>query len=53
MTIVIVTVILIMFFYTLGFSITLWNEKNKIGSITVFILAVAIMVIPFSTFLKF
>lgn len=38
--------------YTLGFSITLWKERSKVGAITVFFLGLAIVVLPFFSILK-
>ncbi|MGM8216664.1 hypothetical protein ACLIA0_14050 [Bacillaceae bacterium W0354] len=40
-------IIIIMFIYTIGFSITLWKEKSKQGAIAVFIIAVLIVIAPF------
>ncbi|MFP3917238.1 hypothetical protein U5N28_05440 [Lysinibacillus telephonicus] len=40
---------MIMLIYSVGFSITLWKEKNKVGSIAVFILALLIAIIPLFT----
>lgn len=41
------TFILIIVVYTLGFSITLWKEKNKVGSIAVFSLTMSVIILPF------
>jgi len=35
--------------YTFGFSITLWKEKNKSGSLAVCALAASIAILPFFT----
>lgn len=35
------------FLYTMGFSINLWKSKNKVGSIGVFLLAIAVVIAPF------
>ncbi|WP_157037555.1 hypothetical protein [Ornithinibacillus californiensis] len=45
-------VMLIMFFYTIGFSITLWKGNSKKGSIAVLFLALAIVITPFIAVLK-
>ncbi|MDR4889031.1 hypothetical protein RGU12_16085 [Fredinandcohnia sp. QZ13] len=42
----------ILFAYTTGFSISLWKDKNKPGSIVVFGLALVVAVAPFFTILK-
>jgi len=44
--------ILIMFFYTAGYSMTLWRERNKVGAISTFILAIAIVITPFFSVFK-
>lgn len=41
-----------MFFYSVGFSVTLWKDKNKLGSIVVFILALLIVITPFFSVLR-
>ena len=38
--------------YTIGYSIVLWKDKNKIGSMAVFSLACMIAVLPFFTLFK-
>ncbi|WP_180271193.1 hypothetical protein [Fredinandcohnia onubensis] len=38
--------------YTVGFSITLWKDKNKPGSIVVFGFALIIAIAPFYTIIK-
>ncbi|MEH7379865.1 hypothetical protein V7138_05225 [Bacillus sp. JJ1533] len=38
--------------YTVGFSVSLWKDKNKPGSIVVFGLALVVAVSPFFTILK-
>ncbi|CAM5200236.1 putative protein OS=Ureibacillus acetophenoni OX=614649 GN=SAMN05877842_1277 PE=4 SV=1 [Ureibacillus acetophenoni] len=35
------------FLYTIAFSIELWRQKNKTGSIAVGFLAISIIVVPF------
>ncbi|WP_156290515.1 hypothetical protein [Oceanobacillus salinisoli] len=40
-------VVIFVFFYTAGFAVTLWREKNKLGSAAVFLLAVSIVITPF------
>ncbi|MEN2766640.1 hypothetical protein [Ornithinibacillus xuwenensis] len=52
MKLLIWAVMLIMFTYTIGFSITLWKEKSRAGSIIVLIIALAIAVSPFFTVLR-
>jgi hypothetical protein len=47
----IILIIIIMFFYTAGFSVQLWKDKNKLGSVTVFIMALTIAIAPFFTIL--
>ncbi|HWL24433.1 MAG TPA: hypothetical protein VNR38_11900 [Ureibacillus sp.] len=41
-----------MFLYTVGFSIELWKQKNKLGSIAVSVLAVSIVIVPFFSILN-
>ncbi len=41
-----------MFAYTVGYAITLWKEKNKIGALGVFWVACMIGVMPFFTIFK-
>ncbi|WP_453994814.1 hypothetical protein [Bacillus nitroreducens] len=43
---------LIMLIYTIGFSISLWKDKNKLGSVVIFGFALVIAVAPFFTLLK-
>ncbi len=38
--------------YAVGFSISLWKDKNKPGSIVVFGLALIIAIAPFFTIIK-
>jgi hypothetical protein len=38
--------------YTLGFGVTLWKEKQKIGALAVFFLTLVIVVLPFISVLK-
>lgn len=52
MTIVVWLLMIGMFLYTVGFSIELWRQKNKSGSIAVFILAISIVVAPFFSVLS-
>ncbi|MFO1443709.1 hypothetical protein KDN24_10905 [Bacillus sp. Bva_UNVM-123] len=52
MTIIIWVSLIILFIYTFGFSISLWNNKNKTGSIAVFLLAIATIVCSFFSVLK-
>ncbi|MEN2467451.1 hypothetical protein [Ornithinibacillus sp. FSL M8-0202] len=52
MKLVIWLVMIIMFVYTIGFSITLWKGNSKMGSITTFLLALAIVILPFFTILR-
>ncbi|MFD2043909.1 hypothetical protein ACFSTA_05065 [Ornithinibacillus salinisoli] len=52
MNIAIWFVILLVNVYTLGFSVTLWKEDSKIGSITMFLVAVAIVISPFFSVLR-
>lgn len=40
-------VLLVIALYTLGFAVTLWKEKQKSGAITVFVLALILVVLPF------
>lgn len=44
--------IISIFIYTAGYSITLWRENSKLGSITIFILAIAIVIMPFFSVFK-
>jgi hypothetical protein len=41
--------VFIMFAYTIGFSLQLWKEKNKLGAFGVLILALTVGVAPFFT----
>ncbi|WP_157052509.1 hypothetical protein [Ornithinibacillus contaminans] len=52
MNLLIWSVMITMFLYTAGFSITLWKEKNKLGSIAVFLMAISIVITPFFTVLR-
>ncbi|WP_442598874.1 hypothetical protein [Neobacillus sp. D3-1R] len=52
MTAFTIVLIIFIFFYTAGYSLQLWKEKNKLGSISVFILALALVVTPFFTVLN-
>jgi hypothetical protein len=52
MNFIIILVMIVMFVYTAGFSIQLWKEKNRIGSITVFIMALTLAILPFFTILR-
>lgn len=44
--------LILLFIYTAGFSISLWKEKNKIGSIAVFGLITATFISAFLGVLK-
>lgn len=44
MTVLIWIVMIIMTFYTLGFSISLWRDKKKIGALAVLSIAIATIV---------
>lgn len=48
----IILIMIIMFFYTAGFSFQLWKEKNKLGSLVVLTLALAVGITPFFTILR-
>lgn len=52
MRIVIILAMISIFLYTASFSITIWKEKNKVGSIAVFTLALIVAIAPFFTILK-
>ncbi|MCC3356634.1 hypothetical protein [Bacillus sp. REN16] len=52
MRIFIYLMMIIMFSYTAGFSVSLWKDKNKPGSIVVFGLALLVAIAPFFTILK-
>ncbi|MCH1627374.1 hypothetical protein [Fredinandcohnia quinoae] len=52
MNIFIFIVVFAVFIYTVGFSISLWKDMNKIGSIMVFILALVVIIVPFFTIIK-
>jgi hypothetical protein len=52
MKIVIWLLMIIVFFYTIGFAITLLKEKNKVGFVATFLLAISIVVAPFFSVLK-
>ncbi len=47
MTIILWILVFLIFLYTIGFALTLWKDKNKVGSIAVFILALVTIIIPF------
>lgn len=51
MNIIIYAIMISIFFYTAGFSVTLWKEKNKMGSTVVMLLALVVVVTPFFTIL--
>ncbi|SFA87890.1 MULTISPECIES: hypothetical protein [unclassified Bacillus (in: firmicutes)] len=42
-------IFLCVFLYTVGFSWTLWKEKNKLGAFAVFVLSAVIVTLPFIT----
>jgi hypothetical protein len=42
----------ITFFYTMGFSIHLWKNKNKMGALSVGLLALGIVITPFFSFTR-
>ncbi|WP_165571539.1 hypothetical protein [Cytobacillus praedii] len=44
MTVVIWSVLIIIILYSLGFTISLWRDKKRLGSIAVFSLAAATVV---------
>ena len=44
--------LLLITLYTLGFAITLWKGKQKFGAFMVFILSLAIIVLPFFSIFK-
>ncbi|MFD2445365.1 hypothetical protein ACFSO7_15480 [Bacillus sp. CGMCC 1.16607] len=52
MNIFIFLIALLVFFYTLGYSITLWKEKNKMGSLAVLLLALSVIITPFFTVIR-
>ncbi|MBO0961378.1 hypothetical protein J1P26_16860 [Neobacillus sp. MM2021_6] len=52
MKIITVIVLIIIAIYTAGFAVTLWKEKQKFGAAAVFILTIAILILPFFSILK-
>ncbi|MEC1637892.1 hypothetical protein P9E76_06985 [Schinkia azotoformans] len=52
MKIFVYVMMIIIFLYTAGFSVTLWKEKSKVGSIVVFTLALVVVIAPFFTIIK-
>lgn len=52
MNIFVYVMMIIIFLYTTGFTVSLWKDNNKIGSIVVFMLALVVAVAPFFTILK-
>jgi hypothetical protein len=38
--------------YSLAFGVTLWRQKNKIGSIAVILLSAGCLVLPYFTYVK-
>jgi hypothetical protein len=44
--------VIMVFLYTMGFALSLWKNKNKIGAIAVFFLAVFAIVLPYLTYFK-
>ncbi|WP_218962739.1 hypothetical protein [Fredinandcohnia onubensis] len=52
MTAITYLLLIIMFLYTIMFSVSLWKDKNKSGSIVVFGLAIIIAIGPFFTIFK-
>jgi len=52
MKIVIGLVVLVTFLYTAGFAVTLWRDKNKIGSFVIFLLAIGVVITPFFSVFK-
>jgi hypothetical protein len=47
MNIFVFVMVAIIFFYTMGFSIHLWKNKNKMGSISVGLIALGLVITPF------
>jgi hypothetical protein len=43
---------MLVFLYTMGFAITLWKKKNKMGAVAVFLLASFSLVLPYFTYFK-
>lgn len=39
--------VFVVFIYTVGFAITLWKDKNKMGTFAILILAISIVIVPF------
>jgi 4-amino-4-deoxy-L-arabinose transferase-like glycosyltransferase len=52
MNIFVYSIMTIVFVYTAGFGVSLWKEKNKAGSVVVFLVALVVVVTPFFTLLK-
>ncbi|WP_423799175.1 hypothetical protein [Neobacillus sp. SAB-20_R2A] len=47
MKILSIVVLFVIILYSLGFGITLWKDKQRLGAIAVFFLCLAIVVLPF------
>lgn len=47
-----ILVLLTIVVYTLGFAVTLWKEKQKLGATAVIFLTLSIMILPFFSILK-
>lgn len=47
MTIIIFASAIAVFLYTMGFAISIWKQKNKVGAIAVSILACIAIVLPY------
>lgn len=45
-------VLFILFLYTLGFAVSLWKEKQKMGALGTLILCLLLIVLPFFSMYK-
>lgn len=44
--------VLLVSVYSFVFAVTIWKEKNKAGAIVVSLLSVAVMILPYFTYIK-
>ncbi|WP_154676048.1 hypothetical protein [Bacillus dakarensis] len=52
MNFLVIGALLVIILYSFGFAVTLWREKNKIGSIAVNFLCLLMAVLPFFSYFK-
>lgn len=52
MTILVWVSVVMISVYSLAFAVTLWKQKNRIGSIGVIVLSCACLVLPYFTYVQ-